>query len=179
MKGSFSVIWLSGMSGSGKSTLANYVKDVYQNKGFRVRIIDGDDVRDNDNEKLNFSRKDVEFNNLRIAKLCLELKEKDFNLILVPVISPYDDVRKKTRSLLDPYYNLIYLETSIDILKKRDTKGLYNAADSGQIDDLVGYSLINPFEKPNDADLIINTDDSSLLNFSKQSLLDFIKSVSN
>ena len=70
-------------------------------------------------------------------------------------------------------------KASIDILKKRDTKGLYNAADSGQIDDLIGYSLINPFEKPNDADLIINTDDSSLLNFSKQSLLDFIKSVSN
>jgi len=160
LKGLFSVIWISGMSGSGKSTLANYVKDVYQNKGFRVRIIDGDDVRDNDNEKLNFSRKDVEFNNLRIARLCLELKEKDFNLILVPVISPYDDVRKKTRSLLDPYYNLIYLETSIDILKKRDTKGLYKKAKEGLIKGLTGVD--DPYEIPENADLIIDTDGISV-----------------
>ena len=165
------------MSGSGKSTLAEYIKDTYQKEGYSVRIIDGDDIRDRDVEKLGFGRKDVEVNNLRIAKLCLESKDSGFDLILVPVISPYDEVRKKTRSLLEPYYHLVYVEADIDSLKKRDTKGLYKAADQGLINNLIGYSEINPYDKPSDADFVVNTDNNTLLNDSKQSLLGFVKSI--
>ena len=165
------------MSGSGKSTLAEYIKDTYQKEGYSVRIIDGDDIRDRDVEKLGFGRKDVEVNNLRIAKLCLESKDSEFDLILVPVISPYDEVRKRTRSLLEPYYHLVYVETDIDSLKKRDTKGLYKAADQSLINDLIGYSEINPYDKPSDADFVINTNNNTLLNDSKQSLLGFVKSI--
>ena len=165
------------MSGSGKSTLAEYIKDTYQKEGYSVRIIDGDEIRDRDVEKLGFGLKDVEVNNLRIAKLCLESKDSGFNLILVPVISPYDEVRKRTRSLLEPYYHLVYVEADIDSLKKRDTKGLYKAADQGLINDLIGYSEINPYDRPSDADVIVNTNNNTLLNDSKQSLLGFVKSI--
>ena len=167
------------MSGSGKSTLAEYIKDTYQKEGYSVCIIDGDDIRDRDVERLGFGRKDVEVNNLRIAKLCLELKDSGFDLILVPVISPYDEVRNKTRSLLEPYYHLVYVEADIDILKKRDTKGLYKAADQGLINDLIGYSEINPYDDPSEADFVVNTNNQNLLNDSNQSLLNFVKSVTN
>ena len=165
------------MSGSGKSTLAEYIKDTYQKEGYSVRIIDGDDIRDRDVEKLGFGRKDVEVNNLRIAKLCLDSKDSEFDLILVPVISPYDEVRKRTKSLLEPYYYLVYVEADIDSLKKRDTKGLYKAADQGLINNLIGYSEINPYDKPSDADFVVNTNNNTLLNDSKQSLLGFVKSI--
>ena len=165
------------MSGSGKSTLAEYIKDTYQKEGYSVRIIDGDDIRDKDLEKLGFGRKDVEVNNLRIAKLCLESKDSGFDLIVVPVISPYDEVRKRTRSLLEPYYHLVYTEADIDSLKKRDTKSLYKATDQGLINDLIGYSEINPYDKPSDADFVVNTNNNTLLNDSKQSLLGFVKSI--
>ena len=165
------------MSGSGKSTFAEYIKDTYQKEGYSVRIIDGDDIRDRDVEKLGFGRKDVEVNNLRIAKLCLDSKDSEFDLILVPVISPYDEVRKRTRSLLEPYYHLVYVEADIDSLKKRDTKGLYKAADQGLINDLIGYSEINPYDKPSDADFVVNTNNNTLLNDSRQSLLGFVKSI--
>ena len=173
----FNVVWLTGMSGSGKSTFAEYIKDTYKKEGYSVRIIDGDDIRDRDVEKLGFGRKDVEVNNLRIAKLCLDSKDSEFDLILVPVISPYDEVRKRTRSLLEPYYHLVYVEADIDSLKKRDTKGLYKAADQGLINNLIGYSEINPYDKPSDADFVINTNNNTLLNDSKQSLLGFVKSI--
>ena len=173
----FNIVWLTGMSGSGKSTLAEYIKDTYQKEGYSVRIIDGDDIRDKDVDKLGFGRKDVEVNNLRIAKLCLESKDSGFDLILVPVISPYDEVRKRTRSLLEPYYHLVYVEADIDSLKKRDTKGLYKAADQGIINDLIGYSEINPYDKPGDADFVINTNNGTSLDDSKKLLLDFIKNI--
>ena len=177
MKRKFNIVWLTGMSGSGKSTLAEYIKDTYQKEGYSVRIIDGDDIRDRDVEKLGFGRKDVEVNNLRIAKLCLESKDSGFNLILVPVISPYDEVRKRTRSLLEPYYHLVYVEADIDSLKKRDTKSLYKAADQGLINDLIGYSEINPYDEPSDADFVINTNNGTSLDDSKKLLLDFIKNI--
>jgi len=164
------------MSGSGKSTLAECVRDTYQKEGYSVSIIDGDDIRDKDEEKLGFSRQDVEVNNLRIARLCLESKDNGFDLILVPVISPYDEIRKMTRSLLESYYHLVYVETDIDSLKKRDTKGFYKAADQGLINDLIGYSKLNPYDKPSDADFVVNTDNTSLSD-SKQLLLGFIKSI--
>ena len=167
------------MSGSGKSTLAEYIRDTYQKEGYSVSIIDGDDIRDKDAEKLGFGRQDVEVNNLRIARLCLESKDNGFDLILVPVISPYDEVRKKTRSLLEPYYHLVYVEADIDILKKRDTKGLYKAADQGLINDLIGYSEINPYDDPSEADFVVNTNNQTFLNDSKQSLLNFVKSVTD
>ena len=116
MKRKFNIVWLTGMSGSGKSTLAEHIKDTYQKEGYSVRIIDGDDIRDRDVEKLGFGRKDVEVNNLRIAKLCLESKDNGFDLVLVPVISPYDEVRKRTRSLLEPYYHLVYVEADIVVV---------------------------------------------------------------
>lgn len=165
------------MSGSGKSTLARFIKNTYQKEGFNVRIIDGDDIRDRDLNKLGFGLNDVEINNLRIAKLCLELKDSEFDLILVPVISPYDTVRKKTRSILEPYYHLVYVQAEVDSLRKRDTKGLYKAADQGIINELIGYSKINPYEKPSDADFIVNTDNTTLLENSKQLLLGFVKSI--
>ena len=165
------------MSGSGKSTLAEYVRGAYQKEGYSVRIIDGDDIRDKDAEKFGFGRQDVEVNNLRIARLCLESKDNGFDLILVPVISPYDEIRKITRSLLEPFYHLVYVETNIDSLKERDTKGLYRAADQGLINDLIGYSEINPYDKPSDADFVVNTNNNTLLNDSKKSLLGFVKSI--
>ncbi len=163
------------MSGSGKSTLAEYIKDTYQKEGYSVRIIDGDDIRDRDVEKLGFGRKDVRVNNLRIAKLCLELKDSGFDLILVPVISPYDEVRQETKSLLEPYYHLVYIEADIGSLKKRDTKGLYRAADQGLINNVIGYSNVNLYDEPDNANIIIETGKNTSIDESKNKLLNYIK----
>ena len=74
-------------------------------------------------------------NNLRIASLCNKLR-KEYDFILVPVISPYDQVRTQVRLMLEPNFYLVYLKVDIETLKKRDTKGLYSAADKGLISDL-------------------------------------------
>jgi adenylylsulfate kinase-like enzyme len=173
----FKIVWLTGMSGSGKSTLAEYIKYTFVREGYSVCIIDGDEIRDMDLAKLGFGRKDVEFNNLRIAERCLELKDSGFQLILVPVISPYDEVRKKTKSMLGKFYHLVYLDADIDSLKKRDTKNLYRSSDQGLINDLIGYSDINPYEKPSDADFVISTNNTAMLADSQKLLLGFVKRI--
>ena len=163
------------MSGSGKSTLASSVEKFCKQNKFKVYTIDGDEVRDNDVEKLGFGYKDVLKNNLRIAELCLDLKDKGFNLVLVPVISPYEEIRNKVRSILEPHLHLVYVKADIDSLKKRDTKGLYALADKGVINNLIGYSEINPYDEPENANITIHTNNKVPIDKSRNKLLNYME----
>ncbi|MBT5400839.1 adenylyl-sulfate kinase [bacterium] len=171
----FSILWLTGMSGSGKSTLAFYIKKMCKENGYKVKIIDGDDVRDKDEKKLGFGYEDVLRNNLRIAEFCLDLKNKGVEIVIVPVISPYEKVRKKVKDMLSPFLHLIYIKANINSLKERDTKGLYLAADRGEIDNLIGYSDINPYDEPYEPSIIIETDNDISLDKSKKKLFEYVK----
>jgi len=64
------VVWLTGMSGSGKSTLASSIKGFFSRKNYKIYVVDGDEVRDKDCDKLGFGYEDVMKNNIRIANLC-------------------------------------------------------------------------------------------------------------
>ena len=163
------------MSGSGKSTLASHIEIFCKKNKFKVYTIDGDKVRDKDMEKLGFGYKDVLKNNLRIAELCLDLKDRGFNVVLVPVISPYEEIRNKIRSILEPNLHLVYVMADIDSLKKRDTKGLYAASDKGEINDLIGYSEINPYDEPRNAEIIVDTGMGKSLESSKNKVLNYIE----
>ena len=168
------IIWFTGMSGSGKSTLSIELKKVLQNNSYSVQIIDGDTIRDNYTTKLGFGRKDVLTNNLNIAQKCLESRS-NCDVILVPVISPYQEVRSEVRKRLEPNFHLIYLTTTLDNLKKRDTKGLYALADSGVIKDLIGFSKETPYEAPDDAELTIDTTDQKTITESTIQLVNYIE----
>jgi len=148
------VIWLTGMSGSGKTTLATYAYNSLSKKGYKIEVIDGDSVRERDKKKLGFGINDVLINNQRIANLAMQ-KRKECDLVLIPVISPYEEIRQKIRKILEPNFHLIYLKVDIDILKERDPKGLYAAADRGQIKNLIGYSSENPYENPLNPELTV------------------------
>ena len=168
-----SIIWLTGMSGSGKTTHSNYLGSYFKKHGYSVKVLDGDAIRQNNNKQLGFSYKDVQTNNLRIASLCIEYRN-ECDILIVPVISPYDKIRKEVRNLLSPMFHLIFLKAGIESLRSRDTKGLYAAADRGEITDLIGYSKCNPYEIPTDAEIVINTGVGSTLEESRQILSEYI-----
>lgn len=150
------VIWFTGMSGSGKTTLALVLKEFLLLKRQKVYILDGDDIRNKYGNRLGFGYEDVLENNIRIANLCNQYR-KEYDVIIVPVISPYGGIRSHVRKILEPNFHLVYLRADIASLRIRDTKGLYLSADKGLINDLIGYSRHNPYEEPNDAELIIDT----------------------
>ena len=168
------IFWFTGMSGSGKSTLSAGVKQELTAQGLTVCIIDGDTVRESYKQKLGFSRDEVMQNNLHIASLCQKVRS-DYNVILVPVISPYAAIRKKVRKLLAPNFHLIYLKTDLNSLKARDPKGLYQAADDGIITNLIGYSKTTPYEQPDDAELILDTGSQSTTADSVAKLIKYIQ----
>ena len=167
------VIWFTGMSASGKSTLANYLKDSLFKRGYKGTIIDGDTIRDRDKQKLSYGFNDVLTNNIRIASLCEE-QRTTYDFVLVPVISPYEEVRKKVRKILEPNFHLVYLKSDISSLKCRDPKGLYAAADRGEINDLIGYSAINPYDEPVDPELVVSTSSDILVDDSFDVIFEYV-----
>ena len=84
------IIWLIGNSNSGKTTLAKKMA------GKNTIILDGDDIRKI--WSIGFSKKDREENNLRIARLARMLEDQGFSVI-VSVICPYEDLRKKVEEI--------------------------------------------------------------------------------
>ncbi len=172
------IFWLTGLSGTGKTTLSLRAKKKLAASGFGVKVLDGDMVRATYEVKLGFGRKDIEKNNTNIVKICEDERE-DYDILIVPVISPIDCFRKMARKKLEPCFNLIYLSSSIDSLKRRDPKELYAKADRGEIVDLIGYSKNNPYEVPLDADLKIDTSSSATLESSAETIMEFIKKNSN
>jgi len=168
------IFWCTGLSGAGKTTLSLQVKKRLEAIGFSVKILDGDTIRETYKVKLGFGRKDVEKNNTNIVKICEAEREK-YDILIVPVISPIDRFRKMARKRLAPCFYLIYLSCDIDSLIKRDPKGLYGKADRGEIPDLIGYSKINPYEVPEDADLEVDTSSKTTLESSVETVLTFVE----
>lgn len=152
------VLWLTGLSGSGKSTLAESILKKLVENGFTATLIDGDRVRDAREKRLGFSRNDIEQNGFYVVQLCE--KERIVNdYVIVAVITPFESVRKEARVRLEPHYCEIFVSTSLDVCKSRDTKGLYRKAELGEIENLVGVSPNVPFEVPDSANITIDTNE--------------------
>ena len=164
--------WFTGLSGIGKTTIANLTKVLVEKDGFRVLILDGDEVRKSTNAHLSFSPSDIKRNNELISKICLK-KAADFDAILIPIISPYNSSRIKARKLLGNDFSLIYVKAKISTLEKRDTKGLYLKQRKGEIKNLIGLSKSNIYEVAKDYDLLLNTE-SDTSQVSSKKLYKFI-----
>jgi adenylyl-sulfate kinase len=146
-------LWFTGLSGSGKSTLANLVADELRNRGHRVEILDGDEVRTNLSKGLGFSKEDRDTNIRRIGYVC-KLLARNGVIAISAAISPYRDVRDEVRKMHDRFVE-VFVECPLDTLVERDVKGLYKKAIAGEIKNFTGVS--DPYEPPLKAELVVNS----------------------
>ena len=155
------VYWFSGFSGAGKTTIATRVQKKLEILNYSVKLIDGDDIRQNLHKNLGFTIDDIKTNNQLIAQLCVNNLFK-YDAILVPIISPYATSRKEASKEIGDSFNEVYISAKIETVVKRDTKGLYRKAINGQIKNMIGYSSDSIYETPINPDLIIDTECQSV-----------------
>ncbi len=153
------IIWFTGLSGSGKSTLADKLYKILKNK-FKILRIDGDIVRKKKN-KNKFSRSEIINNNLSIINL-INKKKKNYQYVIVSVISPFLKTRKLAKKLFKKNYLEVYVYCPITELVKRDTKGLYKLARDNKINNLIGYKSNIKYQKSTYKKLTINTKKNSI-----------------
>jgi len=146
-------LWFTGLSGSGKSTLAERVRDILLERGMKVEVLDGDEVRTNLSKGLGFSKEDRDTNIRRIGWVCHLLTRNDV-VAVSAAISPYKAIRDENRKLIGRFVE-VYCECDLDTLKDRDPKGLYEKALNGEIKNFTGVS--DPYESPEKAEVVVNT----------------------
>jgi adenylyl-sulfate kinase len=150
------VLWFTGLSGSGKSTIANLVEKRL-NQGFLVHtyLLDGDNIRKGLNKDLGFSEKDRTENIRRIGEVACLFADAGL-IVLTAFISPFRSDRQKLRELVnDGEFIEIYVYCPLETCEKRDPKGLYRKARSGEISDFSGIS--SPYEEPLSPEIKLDT----------------------
>lgn len=154
------VIWFTGLSGSGKTTLSVALERDLFNKGFLTQVLDGDNIRAGINNNLGFTTEDRIENIRRIAEVSKLLINSGV-ICICAFVSPTEETRKIVRDIVgkDDFLE-IYVSTPIEICEKRDTKGLYKKARTGELKNFTGVSA--PFEVPQNVILSIDTSDISV-----------------
>ena len=155
------IIWFTGVSGSGKTTLSLALVEALQKRGYSVYRIDGDAFREREKRENTFSREEIVENNVRIIEHVQSVLN-DYDVIIVSVISPFEETRKKAKEFFGKNFREIFLDCPKNILISRDPKGLYTKALKGEVKNLIGFSPQSPYEIPENPDLAIRTDQESV-----------------
>lgn len=151
---------MTGYSGSGKTTLAYQLEGRLHEEGILTKVLDGDVLRQGINKGLGFSMEDRTENIRRTAELAKQLCSCGV-VVICSLITPTNALRNLAESIIgEQHFILYHIATPLDICEKRDVKGHYAKARSGEIKEFTGIS--NPFETPTNAIYSIDTSDLSI-----------------
>lgn len=152
------VVWLTGLPCSGKTTLANLLAEELRQRGVAVEVMDGDVMRASLSKDLGFSKKDRDVNVKRVGAVCNVLSRRGI-VAVAAMISPYRETRDEIRTICRDRFVEVYVKCPVEVLIKRDGKGLYRKALAGEIQNFTGIS--DPYEEPVLPDIIVETDRES------------------
>ena len=148
-------IWFTGLSGSGKSTTAEVLTVLLQQYGRQVTQLDGDVVRTHLSRGLGFSKEDRDANVRRMGFVASEIVRHG-GVVICAAVSPYRATRNHVRATVGAdHYAEVYMDTPLEVCEQRDTKGLYEKARRGEIEDFTGIS--DPYEAPLHPELRLDT----------------------
>ncbi|OGT46088.1 MAG: adenylyltransferase [Gammaproteobacteria bacterium RIFCSPHIGHO2_12_FULL_38_11] len=151
-------LFFTGLSGAGKSTIAKaLVQRLHEFCPYRaISLLDGDLVRQLLSSRLGFSKEDRELNIRRITYVASEIT-RHRGIAICALIAPYAATREEARTMIGQSGGFfeIHVSTSLSICEARDTKGLYQKAHDGLIQNFTGVS--DTYEAPEKPDVLIDT----------------------
>lgn len=146
------VIWITGLSGAGKTTLAHEVAALLRADGEAVVMLDGDDLREVFGavaaNAQNHGREGRLALAMQYAHLCKVIALQGLTVV-VATISLFREVHAWNRANLPGYFE-VYLKVPVEVLRRRDPKGIYRRFDAGELTHLAGLDL--PIDEPAAAD---------------------------
>jgi bifunctional enzyme CysN/CysC len=149
-------VLFSGLSGAGKSTLAYAVERKLFDTGRAVYVLDGQNLRHDLNKGLPLDRTGRSENWRRAAQVARQFNEAGL-ITLAAFVAPDAEGREQAKASIGKERLItVYVQASPQVCQERDPQGLYAAGD----DNIPGESF--PYDVPLDADLIINTQTSTV-----------------
>lgn len=154
------ILWFTGLSSAGKSTLAHALEEQLHQGGCRTFVFDGDNVRHGLCKDLGFSEADRHENIRRVGEMAKLFIETGV-IALTAFISPFRADREQVRQLVpEGDFIEVYCKCSLSVCEKRDPKGLYQRARSGEIKNFTG--ITSPYEIPENPELVVDTEGITL-----------------
>jgi adenylyl-sulfate kinase len=149
------ILWFTGLSGAGKSSIANAVADRISQFNDNVHLLDGDVVRKGLCADLTFTDTDRDENIRRVSEVA-KLMLDSGSIVLAALITPTHFQRKQARETFQhSEYIEVFVDTALEECEKRDIKGLYKKARSGEIKNFTGID--SEYERPTRPDIHIKT----------------------
>ena len=150
-------VWFTGLSGSGKSTIADQLEKLLIAEGRHTYLLDGDNIRHGLNRDLGFTDADRAENIRRVAEVARLMVDAGL-IVLVSFISPFRAERQFARSLFgEGEFLEVFVDTPMEECERRDVKGLYAKARSGQLPNFTG--IASPYEPPEQPEVHLRTTD--------------------
>jgi len=148
-------VWMTGLPKSGKTTIAYKLEKRLFDMGYKVHVLDGENMRLGISNNLEFTGDDRSENIRRaaeVAKLC-----NNIGLITIAAfVSPYIEDRKNARRIIGKErFAEIYLSAPLNVCESRDKSGLYKSGRKGDIKNVSGISA--PYEPPRAPELNLST----------------------
>ena len=149
------VLWFTGLSGAGKSTIANLVEKKLAARGRHTFLLDGDNIRHGLNRDLGFTEADRIENIRRVGEVARLMADAGL-IVLTAFISPFRAERHMVRRMVaEGEFFEIFVDTPLAEAEKRDVKGLYAKARSGELKNFTGID--SPYEPPEHAEIHVDT----------------------
>ena len=138
------IIWITGLPGSGKTTLANKIKAKLGSKiSENIVLLDGDNIRSILPYKISYSNEDRIKLALFYSKLAL-LIEQSGCVVICSFLALFHEVQENTRIKANDYFE-IFLDPSVDELKKKNKKGLYEKDSEYMLSQFIKHEFpLNP-----------------------------------
>ncbi len=163
------VFWITGLSGAGKTTIGKLFFEKYKLDYSNTVFLDGDELRKAVADDLGYSEDQRRKCAMRYSRLCKLLSDQGINVVIC-TISMFQDVRDWNRNNITGYKE-IYIRVPMEVLIKRDQKGLYSGTTSEKDKTVAGVNF--KFEEPLNPDIVVDNDGTS----SPESIADMLINV--
>jgi bifunctional enzyme CysN/CysC len=149
-------ILITGLTGSGKTDVAYALERRLFEMNRGVTVLDGATMRHGVSKGLGYTARERSENlrrSIEVAKII-----NDAGLVCIcAFVAPEEAIRQKARDVVGKErFVEVFLTAPAEVLRKRDAKGMYAKADSGEIGEFPGVTA--PYDEPTTADLKLETD---------------------
>lgn len=146
-------IWLTGLPSSGKSTLAQALARHLAYEGTAVQILDSDELRQTLTPQASYTPAERRWFYDVLVYIAGLLTDNGVN-VLIAATGPRRSFRRAGRERLARFAE-VFVECPPDVCRERDSKGLWQRADAGEIDTLPGAG--SPYEPPQNPEARVDT----------------------
>jgi adenylylsulfate kinase len=148
------VIWITGRPASGKTTLARAVVEELAARDRHAMLLDSDEARAVITPEPRYSEEERALFYRALAYMASRLAQEGI-VAVVAATAHAAEYRRWARAIC-PELFLVYARCPSAVCEARDPKGLYRRARASAATTLPGVGV--PFEEPDDADRVVETD---------------------